>query len=724
MKSISTKTLLRVGLGALGGVVVLLIAAVVFVAVFFDANHYRDEIVARVERQTGRPVTLGEIHLSLFPTLGLTLRDASLGNPAGFEGEPMMRVGEADVGVRLVPLLFDHRLEVEAVSLSNVDVVLQRDAQGTGNWVGLAGHAAAPRSAAPVAHGGAPGGGGTMPVSLDSVSVEGGAIRYVDRRSGRTLSLDDLQLRMGALASNQPSAFSATFRTRSDKPAVTTQATLTGRVTADVARQRYAVQNLALHVEARGADVPAGAQDLRLAGDVAYDGRDDRLQLAGIALQAAGVRLQLSGAATHVRGADARFAGSLRIDPFNPRALLTSLKMTAYRPRDAKVLDRASLETGLEVTRRSAGLKDARFVIDGTTVRGDLAMGLKAVGRSFRFDLKGDALDVDDYLPAPAAARPGSVAAREAAAGKARDAGVLPFARLEQLDANGSLGFDKLTAHGLRMTDVQLQLASSPGAPTRLQLRAQLYGGRASSSTTATPGAAPHLDEQLRVEGVQLGDLLRDGFGRDVASGKADVSARLTAVGTTQAALRRSLSGQVTMSIADGAVRGFDLGRILRQGEATLKADPGAGPVPVAANEKTDFSSVSASGRIRAGILSSDDLRGASPLLRLAGAGSVNLVDETIDYTLEPTLVNTATGQGGKTLPQLRGVTIPVRLTGPWSAIRYQLDLSAVLRDAARRELDRQLQRRGVQPPADQQELRQRLDKELQRGLKKLLGGH
>ncbi|HEX7381274.1 MAG TPA: AsmA family protein [Nevskiaceae bacterium] len=724
MTPATTNNLLRVGLGVLVTVVVLLIAAVIFVAVFFDANHYRDEIVARLEQQTGRPVTLDEIHLSLFPTLGLTLRNASLGNLRGFEGAPLVRVGEADVGVRLAPLLFEHRLAVEAVSLSGVDVALQRNARGVGNWAGLVAHQA---RRVPEAGGGEKGAASTdmvQTLALDSVSIAGGSVRYIDRRSGRELSLDDLDFRMGAIASNRPSTFSATFRAASDRPAVTTQATLAGRVTVDLKQERYAVQGLSLRVEARGRTLPAGAQDVRLNGDLAYDGRDDRLQLAGITLEWAGTRWRLSGAVTHLRRPDARFSGPLRLDPFKPRELLATLGVSAYRPRGSRVLDRAGLEGELQATRRSVGLKDARITVDGTTLRGDAAVEFMPAGRAYRFDLQGDDLDADDYLPAPAAARPGSVAAREATDSKSAAADALPFTALEHLDARGSVELGKLTAHGLHMTDVRLQLTAHPSAATRLQANAHLYGGRANSTTTLTPGAPARLGEELRIEGVQLGDLLRDGFQRNVVSGKADVTARLTAVGANQAAVRRSLGGQVRMSIVDGAVRGFDLGRILRQADVVLKPDADGGPVPVSASEKTDFSTVTASGRIHDGVLTSDDLRGSAPLLRLAGAGTVNLADETIDYTLEPTLVNTATGQGGKTLSQLRGVSVPVRLTGPWSAIRYQPDLKAALRGAARQEVERQLQRHGVQPPADQQELRQRLDKELQRGLKKLLGGH
>ncbi|MFI4979872.1 MAG: AsmA-like C-terminal region-containing protein [Nevskiales bacterium] len=100
---------------------------------------------------------------------------------------------------------------------------------------------------------------------------------------------------------------------------------------------------------------------------------------------------------------------------------------------------------------------------------------------------------------------------------------------------------------------------------------------------------------------------------------------------------------------------------------------------------------MSASGKISNGVLHSDDLNAASPLLRLSGAGQVDLVNSTLDYTAKPTVVNTATGQGGKELANLQGVVIPVRVSGPFSAPKYQIDVAAALQQEAVQKLTQKL---------------------------------
>jgi len=90
-------------------------------------------------------------------------------------------------------------------------------------------------------------------------------------------------------------------------------------------------------------------------------------------------------------------------------------------------------------------------------------------------------------------------------------------------------------------------------------------------------------------------------------------------------------------------------------------------------------------------VLHSDDLSAASPLLRLTGAGQVDLVNNTLDYTAKPTLVNTASGQGGKQLAQLQGVVIPVRVYGSLNAPKYQLDVASALQQEAVQKLTQKL---------------------------------
>jgi len=70
-------------------------------------------------------------------------------------------------------------------------------------------------------------------------------------------------------------------------------------------------------------------------------------------------------------------------------------------------------------------------------------------------------------------------------------------------------------------------------------------------------------------------------------------------------------------------------------------------------------------------------------------------------------VVGTLAGQGGSELANLNGVTIPVRLSGPFTALSYQLDWGSLARQTAKSKAAEKLRnllgdklKQGGQSPA------------------------
>ena len=149
----------------------------------------------------------------------------------------------------------------------------------------------------------------------------------------------------------------------------------------------------------------------------------------------------------------------------------------------------------------------------------------------------------------------------------------------------------------------------------------------------------------------------------------------------------------------DGAVKGVNLARLLRQAKAALSMKQDAVSKASAA-EKTDFSELTASARIEGGVARSDDLDLKSPYLRIGGAGKFDVGAGRIDYTARATVAPTATGQDGAELAALRGVTVPVRLSGPFDAIDWNVQWSGVAAAAVETKLREKLaERLGLGKP-------------------------
>ena len=77
----------------------------------------------------------------------------------------------------------------------------------------------------------------------------------------------------------------------------------------------------------------------------------------------------------------------------------------------------------------------------------------------------------------------------------------------------------------------------------------------------------------------------------------------------------------------DGAIKGVNLADSARNIKGAL-GGKSAKPDPT---QKTDFSELSASFKIAAGVAHNDDLKAASPFLRLGGAGNIDIGGNALD---------------------------------------------------------------------------------------------
>jgi len=412
----------------------------------------------------------------------------------------------------------------------------------------------------------------------------------------------------------------------------------------------------------------------------------DRLSAKGLGLQVSG------GIRAEQVLATPRFNGTLKVGAFSPRDLMLELGMGPPGTADPKVLTRLSGDVSFTGSTSGVNLDPLALRLDDTAVQGSLGMpDLKK--QALRFKLVVDAVDLDRYLPpkpAGAPRSPGSVKAATpgAAAGAAAK---LPVDTLRALDVEGSLGVGKLKASNLKLQNVVLNIDARDGNIRMSPLGAALYGGRYQGNVGLdVRGQEPRISLDESLSGVQIEPLLTDLRGEAKLEGRADLEARLTASGADGDRMKKTLSGGGAFTVRDGAYKGVNLGLLARQGKALLDAAGGKGKQSVEGSAQTDFSELSGTFKVDGGVLRNDDLAMKAPLLRLAGQGTADLGSERIDYTLNASLVETSKGQEGKDTEKLEGITVPIRVTGTFDEPQFVPDLTAVAKQRAQVEIDKQ----------------------------------
>lgn len=383
---------------------------------------------------------------------------------------------------------------------------------------------------------------------------------------------------------------------------------------------------------------------------------------------------------------DLAFNGNVQIKPFNLRKLANDLKIELPEMADPSTLELVQLSTEISGTKNSITAKDLQLTLDQSQLAGQFGIS-NFEKPSYTFTLSLDQIDADRYLPPPVkedadnTAKEVSTPATVTAAGSNE----LPLATLRDINAKGSMKIGKLKASGISTENIVITIDAKDGLIKLSPLSADLYQGKYQGNVNIDArGENLKLAVDENLQGVQAGPLLKDLTGNDRIAGTANANVKLNGSGKDIDAIKQSLNGNGAFSFNDGALKGINIAEAIRQAKAVLSGQKAA-----ETNEpvQTDFSSLKGSFTANEGIVNNQDLELMSPLLRVTGSGDIDIPREVIDYAVRVSIVGTAEGQGGKTLEDLKGLTIPVKITGSFDNPRPKVDLAAVLKEQATDEV-------------------------------------
>jgi AsmA protein len=749
-------------LGILVGLVVLVAIAAAIVAATFDPNRYKPEIVELVKSRTGRTLTMeGNIALTFFPRIGAHVERVALSGPGG-QGA-FARVEDARVAVALWPLL-SRQVIVDRVTLTGLAVDLVRYKDGRTNFDDLAGRGGKPE-AKPSPKARAPAPGAPLAIDIAGVALKNATIGWRDEAAGTDLRLSQVALETGRIASGVPGKLELAARVEGKQPAANARVELdTGyridfqtlatalsgldlklagdaagiaglearlrgqKVEVDPASTRIDLDGVQLDAKSKdGLDAKFSIPRLALAPDRAESKAIDGVvklvrpgetvdaKLALSALEAKGKQVNFSrfdldlDAKTGELSVQGKMASPVALNLEASQVQLPGLAgdLTVSGPTIPNKSLKVALKGGARAdwAKRSASA-DVAARFDDSNIQAKVAVANWAAP-AVTFDVTADRLNVDRYLPPQAGApAPSSAGAKAVPAGAPAPAAAtataekpIDLSALKTLNATGNLKIGALQVANIKAESVAVALKAAGGRLDANPVSATLYQGTLNGAAAVNANNNSFALKQT-LANVSVGPLLRDAANQDVLEGRGNVTLDLTTAGSTVTALKKALAGSANVALKDGAVKGVDIAEAIRQARALLGSKR-ALEQAAAGGRKTDFTELTASFAIKNGVARNDDLKAASPLLRLAGEGDIDIGESRLDYLVKATVVATTTGQGGKDLSQVAGITVPVKLTGPFDSVRYTVDVAALATEAAKGALQRELDRRlggGAKP--------------------------
>lgn len=688
--------ILKIAALVIGALVVLAGGVLAYVAATFDPNEYKPQIIDLVREHSQRTLKLeGDIKLAFWPGIGAELGKLSLSERNS--EKQFMAVDGARFSLKLLPLL-SKQLVIDEVTVRGARISLVRDRKGRLNLDDLVGGDAAEKGgkAEPrKSTAGEP--GRQFAFDIDRVVIADSMLEFRDEAAGTRYALSKLNLQTGRIASGVPADIRLTLAAQADRPKLDLALDLGTRLTLDAGKKSAALEQVVLNTRGRAATLENLEFKLELP---ALAGTLEAFKAAAATIDAG---FRQDGRSVKLRLASP-VNGNLQTQQFSLPQLKTSFSVTGAGLPGQGISGELAGSASTDLAKDNLRL-DLSGTLAGSRLKARL--GIAGPGLSvYSFDIDLDQLDVDRLMPAGApAGKGGGTPPAATAPAKPAAAPAQPFdlSALKTLRADGNLRIGALTVNNLKLQNLRAGLKAGGGRLAVSPLNAGLYQGTLDGAVTVD--AAPKIPVfalKQTLAGISLAPLLKDLADNETLEGRGTVTVDLNTRGNTADALKRALGGTAALQVADGALKGIDIAGAIHSAKARLGALKGEQTQQADTKQKTDFSELTASFRINDGVARNNDLSMKSPLLRVGGEGEINIGADSLNYLVKASIVGTSKGQGGREVEDLRGLTIPVRVSGPLKAPSYRLDFGAMVTDTVKQKAEDALKKRVLDRLAPQ----------------------
>ncbi|WP_085717876.1 AsmA family protein [Pseudomonas sp. B28(2017)] len=642
------------------GLLLIIVALGFALTHLFDPNDYKDEIRQIARDKAHIELTLnGDIGWSLFPWLGLELHDASVATLVK-PTEPYADLQMLGLSVRVLPLL-RREVQMSDVRVEGLNLRLNRDKDGHGNWEDIGKVPATAKSAAatssppattepaPEASVAAEKPPQPIRLDIDSLTVNNARVEYTDERTGKSFSAESIQLSTGAVHDSVNIPLKLTAFLSANQPALRVRTELNGEVRIARALQRYQFEDMKLSGEVTGDPLQGKTMTFSAQGQLVLDKAANVAEWTGIKISANQLRA-LGELKVNDLDKTPQVSGGISIAQFDLAKFVESIGQKLPAMAEGS-LSKVELVSRLAATPTSLALDNLNLKVDDSTFSGRIAVEDFAK-QSLRAVLKADTFNVDRYLSPKSAeansatqVRQAEVASTEADAmagvgntplppAPTKDAWsserLLPVERLSKLDVDADLTFGQLTLQKLPIHNAALKATGQGGLLTLANLRGDLYEGNfETAGTLDVRQPVPALNLQTKISRVPAEKILESQGKNPPVKGLVTLNSSLTGNGNSQKALIETLNGNASIVINNGVLLNANLEQQLCKGIATLNRKTLSGEPR---GKDTPFQELKGNLTFRNGVASNPDLKVRIPGMAVNGDGDVDLRVLGMDY--------------------------------------------------------------------------------------------
>lgn len=579
------------------GLVLVLILTAVGALFLIPTERIAAIAADQIRTATGREVKIsGDVSMTLWPVLGVKAGEIEVGNADWAKEGPMLTAENAAIGVDAAALL-GGEIKIKNIEANAPTIRLEQRLDGRASWEF------------------------TDASGTAQIATETDPDRAPQAFSIERLAITDATLIYDAEGSDlvSYSGVSLTLDWPERLGPATVDATL----------------------------VPAG-QTVKVDATIGQfaDFITGKVQPVNAVIQAAGGRLALNGRAS--TAGDVAGALDLAIPDTDGFLKALALPGAALPPKLGQSITGSAAIT--LTGDRQLALRDVRMDLGGNALSGaaDISLnGTPQINAQFNagaLDLTG--LTGDGTTAAPTEPTPSS--------GWPTDP--IDASGLSAFNGEIALNADSIDLGRFKLGTTRTRLTNDNSRMVFALREIAAYNGTVTGEFVINNRNGLSVGGKMDANGIGLEPILKDALGTDRLTGAAEANVRFLGVGQSVDAIMKSLSGEGAFDVGQGTIKGIDLDKLMRGGQAS--------------GGTTIFDSLRASFTMDQGNLFNEDLIFSLLSYQASGKGRIGLGAQDIDYNFTPVSLKSDDGSG---------IAIPVRIRGPWSGPSILPDLEAAI---------------------------------------------
>ncbi|MBV8570127.1 MAG: AsmA family protein [Acidobacteriaceae bacterium] len=613
-------------LGIAVGVILVLLVVVVS---FFNINKFRPRIQAELQSKLNRPVTLGELHLHLFP-LSIKVDGLTIGESPAFASAPPFASAKEVYGSADLGSILHGEPKIESLTLQDPQVELIRNAAGVWNFSDIGSSTAASASGKPSS--------AEAEFTLNQLKILNGQVAVTNERtkSPRTV-YNHIDLTVTGFAPGKQFDVDAAVHFPGQGKELLSFHGKAGPVAASGAEAtpidgRLTVEQVSLagFNSVTGGSIPPNT-DAVTSGNADVRSSNGTVSCKG--------NLTLTNAV--IQGARLNYPIESQYDlAFNQITNQINVTSATVKAGPTAVAIAGTVNAGVTPSSINLRLRTNNASIPELMRLASLAGGKANTNTQINGDITAD---------------------------------LMATGSIKSPDVQGNVASNKIQAQELVLTNVHATVKMNNGVAQLAPLTAGIFGGQETGTITIdTKPARPPCSINMQFTGVDTNALLSAvSSAKDTLYGSLAAQANLSFIVDSSANLAGTLNGTVNFDVTNGHLKNINiLNEVSRIGKFLNAA-------PVQAAGGTDLKKFSGTLTINHGVATTNNLAAVLDQGSLSGKGSLNLASNAVDMHVNAVLANSisksvgGTGVGGflnTALANKQGeLVIPVTITGNMS---------------------------------------------------------